>query len=542
MTRRKLVYLVGIIVLAVAGLTATILAKNEPLLGLDLQGGVEVRYQATEETTTEALDQAVEIIRSRVDSLGVAEPEISRVDQGILVQLPGVDDTDRALELVGATAELRFRPVLQNLAPGETTLADLGIDDPVAFYDENFGGAGTTLPPEPIDDSVSTTTVAASSDITIPPTTLPVTTTTLLETDEEKIAFVEEQFQIGTSRLTPLDEDDPDSEVILAEYDEDGVEVARYRLGLVGATGEALEDARATLGGGIEWVVQPTFKSGAEGIDLFNAIAALCFEQHPLECPSGAVAITLDGAVISAPQVNAQSFDRDRVNISGGPFSEQEAKDLAVALRFGALPVELEPEQQRVVSGSLGDDALNAGMLSGLIGLLVVGLYLIWYYRVLGLVAILSLFISGALLWTIISWLGQTQGLALTLAGVTGLIVSIGVSVDSNIVYFEHLKDDLRNGRTLGSSVDRSFPIAFSTIVKADIASLIAAVLLYMLTTGAVRGFALYLGLATVLDLIATYFFMGPAVRWLADKQSFIDSPKRLGLGEITVAGAEGAL
>lgn len=542
MTKRQLVFLVGIIGLSVAGLVATLVARNEPLLGLDLQGGVEVRYQSTEETTTEALDQAVEIIRSRVDSLGVAEPEISRVDQGILVQLPGVDDTDRALELVGATAELRFRPVLQNLAPGETTLADLGIEDPVATYDEIYGGAGTTVAPDEDAGTAPTTTAATSTDITVPQTTLPPPTTTILETDEEKIEFLEDQFGIGATSLTPLDEDDPDSEVILAEYDDDGVEVARYRLGLVGATGEALEDARATLGGGIEWVVQPTFKSGAEGIDLFNAVAAVCFEQHPIECPSGAVAITLDGAVISAPQVNAQSFDRDRVNITGGPFSEQEAKDLAVALRFGALPVELEPEQQRVVSGSLGDDALNAGVISGLIGLLIVAFYLMWYYRVLGLVAILSLFISGALLWTIISWLGQTQGLALTLAGVTGLIVSIGVSVDSNIVYFEHLKDDLRNGRTLGSSVDRSFPIAFSTIVKADIASLIAAALLYMLTTGAVRGFALYLGLATVLDLVATYFFMGPAVRWLADKQSFIDSPRRLGLGDITIIGAEGEL
>ena len=149
--------------------------------------------------------------------------------------------------------------------------------------------------------------------------------------------------------------------------------------------------------------------------------------------------------------------------------------------------------------------------------MILVSIYLIAYYRYLGIVAILSLLISGALLWTIISWIGATQGLALTLAGVTGLIVSIGVSVDSNVVYFEHLKEDVKGGRTVKSAVERAFPIAYSTIVKADVASLIAAVVLYVLTVGQVRGFALFLGLATVLDLIATYFFMGPAIRILAN-------------------------
>ena len=156
-------------------------------------------------------------------------------------------------------------------------------------------------------------------------------------------------------------------------------------------------------------------------------------------------------------------------------------------------------------------------MLAGLIGVLLVSIYLIAYYRYLGVVAIVSLLISGALLWTIVAWLGASQGLALTLAGVTGLIVSIGVSVDSNVVYFEHLKEDVKGGRTVRSAVERSFPIAYSTIVKANVASLIAAVVLYTLTVGQVRGFALFLGLATVLDLVATYFFMGPAIRILAN-------------------------
>ncbi|NIR35824.1 MAG: MMPL family transporter, partial [Actinobacteria bacterium] len=148
--------------------------------------------------------------------------------------------------------------------------------------------------------------------------------------------------------------------------------------------------------------------------------------------------------------------------------------------------------------------------------------------------AILSLGVSGALLWTMIAWLGESQGLALTLAGVTGLIVSIGVSVDSNVVYFEHLKEDVRGGRTVRSAVERAFPIAYSTIVKADVASLIAAVVLYFLTVGQVKGFALFLGLATVLDLIATYFFMGPAIRLMARNDAMSDRPRRYGIpGEV---------
>jgi preprotein translocase subunit SecD len=165
-----------------------------------------------------------------------------------------------------------------------------------------------------------------------------------------------------------------------------------------------------------------------------------------------------------------------------------------------------------------------------LIGFALVSLYLIAYYRLFGLVAIASLVISMALLWTIIAWLGASQGLALTLAGVTGLIVSVGTSVDSNIVYFEHVKEDVRAGRSVRSSVNRAFPIAFSTIVKADVASLIGATVLYLLTVGQVRGFALFLGLATVLDLIATYFFMGPVVRLMAQRESMTTHPRRYGI------------
>ncbi|NDH23905.1 MAG: SecD/SecF family protein translocase subunit, partial [Actinobacteria bacterium] len=260
-------------------------------------------------------------------------------------------------------------------------------------------------------------------------------------------------------------------------------------------TGEALESAAARFNVQQGWSVAPIFTSGSPGIDDFNVIAAAC-NTFQASCPAGRVAIEIDGFVESAPSVNAAYFERDQITISGS-FTEEEAKDLALALNFGALPLELTPQESRIVSSTLGEDALDAGVLAGLIGVLLVSIYLIAYYRYLGVVAIVSLLISGALLWTIVAWLGASQGLALTLAGVTGLIVSIGVSVDSNVVYFEHLKEDVKGGRTVRSAVERSFPIAYSTIVKANVASLIAAVVLYTLTVGQVRGFALFLGLAT---------------------------------------------
>ena len=191
----------------------------------------------------------------------------------------------------------------------------------------------------------------------------------------------------------------------------------------------------------------------------------------------------------------------------------------------------LEDREQPLPELFAGDELACNGV--------IVAILMLSYYRILGLVALSSLLISGALLWAIISHLGTQEGLALTLAGITGIIVSIGVSVDSNIVYFEHLKEDVLDGRTARSSVDRAFPIAFSTIVKADVASLIGAVLLWWLTVGAVKGFAFYLGLATLLDLVATYFFMGPIVKVMARTNWFANHPKRFGLpaiGSITEA------
>jgi preprotein translocase subunit SecD len=216
--------------------------------------------------------------------------------------------------------------------------------------------------------------------------------------------------------------------------------------------------------------------------------------------------------VISAPSIETPVFSADQVQISG-TFTEREAKDLATSLKYGALPVELEQQQAQIVSATLGRDALHAGLVAGLVGLILVTIYMVAFYRILGVLSILKLAIEGALLWSVISWLGTNNGLALTLAGITGIIVSIGVSLDSNVVYYEHLKEDVLNGRSIRSATDKAFHSSFSTIVKADVASLIGAILLWWLTVGPVRGFAFYLALSTLLDLLCSWAYMRPGVR-----------------------------
>ena len=321
--------------------------------------------------------------------------------------------------------------------------------------------------------------------------------------------------RLNAEGLTPRPRDEACNTVVLAERDEDGVIVSRFLLGPTELTGDTLAGASAGLDqSGIAWQVNPVFKAGADGIDQFNRVAAECVAGAET-CPTTQLAIVLDSEVISAPTIQQPSFERDQIVISGD-FDESSAKNLALVLEYGALPVELEPQQTQTVSATLGEDSLRAGLISGLIGLFLTVIFMIGYYRLLGVVAIASLVLEFALVWALISYLGESRGLALTLAGVTGLIVSIGISVDSNVVFYEHLKEDVRNGRTFRSTVDRSFDSSFSTIIKADVASLIGAVLLYYLSVGPVRGFALLLGISTVVDIIASWFFIRPAVLILA--------------------------
>jgi len=441
-----------------------------------------------QQVDNDTIDQAIAIIRQRIDAIGVAEPEITRQGSNILIQIPGVKDKERALQLVGQTAELQFRPVLANVPI-----------DPQAETTTTSG-----------DPAATTTTAAGTPTTTIDPT--------------KTVGGL--SLDVCTTGLT-AEEINATGQAVLPQC-KDGLLVGSYAVGPVSLTGSALETARANLGNSGQWVVAPTFKSGSDGIGGFNGVAGQCFSKGST-CPTGQLAIVLDGRVLSAPSINSQSFKADQIEISGS-FTERTAKDLATALKYGALPVEFEQQQAQVVSATLGRDALHAGLVAGLVGLIAVAIYMMAFYRVLGLFAILKLGIEAALLWSIISWLGANNGLALTLAGITGIIVSIGVSLDSNVVYYEHLKEDINHGRSIRSSTDKSFVSAFSTIVKADVASLIGAALLWWLTVGPVRGFAFYLGLSTALDLLTSWAYMRPAVKLATRSKALLSRPWLLGL------------
>ena len=296
---------------------------------------------------------------------------------------------------------------------------------------------------------------------------------------------------------------------------------AKSSLGVpAGLAGSDVSSATSTFQTGQGYAVDVTLRSA--GLAKFNALAAASYDSSKpgSNSPRDEVAIVLDGLVYSNPAFQTGSFSGP-VQITGS-FTQSQASDLATVINYGALPVQLNAIDVQQVSPTLGSDQLNAGIAAGIIGLALVALYMLVYYRILGLVVFLGLGVSGALLYAIVSGLGPSLHLALTLSGVTGIIVSVGITVDSYVVYFERLKDEVRTGRTVRSSVDRGFARSFRTIVAADLVSLIGAGALWALAIGSVKGFALFLGLATILDLIVSYFFMHPVVSLLARRPELV--------------------
>jgi len=496
MTRRLVVSLVAIVLLAGGTFTANLVAGNQPALGLDLQGGASVTMTPVGEVDPAALTVAVDIIRQRVDSLGVAEPEIIRQGNTIVVNLPGVKDQQQALDTIGRTGAVEMRPVLKVVENPEnsTTTTVKGATT------TSLKPASTTLPPPA--GGVGSSRTAAVTTTTIPAAS-------------------------SVDPVTGL----PEGQTVLPGR-RDGL---IYLLGPAGATGEVFSnDSSAQVDAGA-WVVVAKLRSGAAGADLWNALSTKCFAGGA-DCPSKAIAIILDGEVISAPTVQTPTFDNGSVQISGS-FSETEAQDLARVLQFGAVPVKFDTPTVQTVSASLGEDSLRAAVLSGLIGVLLVLLFLLFYYRLLAIVVVGGLTVSGLLLWSVISWLSKTNGLALTLSGAAGIIVSIGVTVDSYVVFFEKLKDDVQQGRTLRNSAARGFDRAWRTILAADTVSLIGAVVLWWLTVGSVRGFAFFLGLSTMADMIVSYFFTRPAVLLLA-RTNLFNRGRVLGVAKAKISEA----
>ncbi|MEY3582565.1 MAG: putative protein-export rane protein SecD [Actinomycetota bacterium] len=511
MVRRLVLSLVGVIVVVLGLLVGNLVAGNVPSLGLDLQGGASVTLQPEGSYDAKALDVAVSIIRSRVDSIGVAEPEIIRQGDTVVVNLPGVEDQQRALDIIGKQGQVLLRPVLQAGTINPTT--ETTLPGATTVPGSATSVVDSTLPAPSGPGSARRVTATTVPVTTAPPTTTAASTTVAGETTESPSL---------DEILANQDANDPNATVVLL-----GNKGDVYSAGPAGASGMVFSnDATAEINNG-EWSVVVGLLKGSAGEDIWNALSTRCFNKDAT-CPTGQIAIALDGTVISAPVVQQAEFTGGTVQISGS-FTEAEARDLAKILEFGAVPVKFNVATVQTVSPTLGKDSLRAALISGLFGVLLVMLFFFFYYRLLTIIVIGGLAVSGVFLWSVIAYLSKTNGLALTLSGVAGIIVSIGVTVDSYVVFFERLKDELVSGKTMRGAAQRSFASAWRTILAADTVSFIGAIILWQLSVGSVRGFAFFLGLATLSDIIVAYLFTRPAMLLLA-RSKFMAGKNVLGV------------
>ncbi|MGD0690729.1 MAG: protein translocase subunit SecD [Acidimicrobiales bacterium] len=470
--RSMIVSLILTIAIAFGSLVATLSLGWGPKLGLDLAGGLSVVYKPATKASTADLQEVVTILSNRVNGLGVSGATVNLQGKNVVVSVPGATHARRVLQIVGETAQLLFRPVLCQVAePSKKAKTYTGSIPTCA---SSYLWTETNL-------AVTPNSSAAQYSSNTPPT-------------DPNYSIV---------KTTAPNKDIKKNNVILPLLGSPGT---RYLLGPSQLTGQAIGKAVAQQDQFGAWVVNYTLTK--KGSPEWDHVASENFHQ--------ALAIELDGVIQSAPliqpaQATFTSFDG--TGEISGQFTEQGAKNLALAMEFGALPVRLNPLDTVTVSPTLGHSSLVAGLGAGLVGLLLVLLYTILYYRALGLVIVLGLSTTAALLWAIISALGHTAlAPSFDLAGITGIIVSIGITVDSYIVYFERLKDEARAGRSIRTSVDRGFRSAWRTVLAADTVSLLAAVLLYLIAVGDVRGFAFFLGLSTIMDVVITWYFTRPLV------------------------------
>ncbi len=493
-------------------------------LGLDLQGGTQVILvpqpvvEGTE-ITEEQLAQTVEIIRARVDGLGVAEAEVTTQGSGnsaaIVVSVPGLGQ-DRVVELVQRTALLNFRPVWNVLSPFPIDPANADAAEGAAEGDAAEGDAA-----ESADQSASDGG-AQSAEIVQAPDYSPE-----FQTEVDALDCIDPLNLAGGTPDNPTE--------WLGACDQSGAQ--KYVMEPAFIEGVSVTDANAQLTQqGIGWVVTLEFDSEGAG-----ALAEASTELSALpECGSGATpcnafAIVLDGVVVSAPRFNEPILG-GQAQIEGD-FNAQEARDLANVLKYGALPVTLDVVDITSVSATVGGDQLRAGIIAGLIGLALVSIYLLLYYRVLGLVAVASLAVAGGLLYLFVVIFSKTIGLTLTLAGIAGAIVAVGITADSFIVYFERMRDELRDGRSLRQACDSGWVRARRTLLAADFVTLLAAVVLYFLSIGSVRGFAFILGLTTVIDLIIAFWFTHPVVVLMGRRKFMQGGSKWSGLDPERLGG-----
>ncbi|MGN7798653.1 protein translocase subunit SecD [Leifsonia sp. 22587] len=501
---RSLTWLGVIVVVLLGTLTAGVLFSNAtwlPKLALDLEGGTQIilapQVENGQSVQQEQLDQAVSIIRQRIDASGVSEAQISTEgSRNIVVSLPGKPD-QATLDRVKSSARLDFRPVL--VAGGPTN--------------EVVGADGKSTPaPSPAPGLQST------------PSTKP--------TNGSDLAWVTPKLQAEfdaydcKANASKTSSSAPTDEPLITCDDQNQV---KYLLGPVEVKGQDIKDASAGLvqsSQGVttgQWAVNIVFNdAGTKAFsDVTTRLVALQGAQNQF-------AIVLDGKVISAPTTQAAITD-GKPQITGN-FTETASKALADQLKFGALPFSFKVQSQDTISATLGTSQLLSGLIAGLIGLILVGIYTFFQYRLLGFVTIFSLVVAGVLTWLTISLLSWHYDYRLSLAGVAGLIVAIGFTADSFIVYFERIRDELRDGRGLESAVEAGWGRARRTIYASKATNLLAAVVLYVLAAANVRGFAFTLGLTTIIDVIVVLLFTHPTLQLLARTRFFSSGHPMSGL------------
>jgi preprotein translocase subunit SecD len=541
--------------------TLTLAEKYQPRLGLDLEGGTSVILtprltKGSGSVPKDSLNQAVSIIRNRVDSFGVAESEVTTAGNNIVISIPGKQDKN-ILATVQQTAELRFRQVLLSGA-GSATPVPSASPSPTASgsVTPSPTTSGTASPspttstnnavvPKALRKAVSTTTTPTptpTGSASAPAPTTPVPTAPSADgitpaLQQKFLALDCGDVEKVRSELRTPGADDPKKPLVTCS--EDGVE--KYILAPAEVLGTDVKGASATLqtnnqglatGG---WVVELNFTG--TGKKKFADVTRRLFSETG---DKNRFAIVLDGLSVSAPSTNGV-ITNGNAEISGN-FSQAEATDLANVLKFGALPLTFDPGEVQEVSATLGGDQLKAGLLAGVIGLLLVVLYSVLYYRGLGLVTVASLVVSSIITYGLVVLLGWQIGFRLSLAGIAGLIVAIGITADSFIVYFERIRDEVRDGKSLRVGVETGWVRARRTILAADFVSFLAAMVLYVLSVGSVRGFAFTLGLTTLVDIVVVFMFTKPIVTIFARTKFFGQGHKWSGLDPARLGATRGTM
>jgi preprotein translocase subunit SecD len=512
---RSLTWL-GVIVVALIGLnvynyfvavipahTAKI-ATFAPKLGLDLAGGTEIILQpqlaSNQQVSDAQLTQAVAIIRERIDAAGVAEPAISTQGTGsgetVVVQIPGPLDKQTESRITKA-AQLSFRPVLVTDAASSSTVGSSATPTP-----------GSTPTPTPSLNAVPTSKPTNASDLAY---VTPALQAQYNSFNCKSTAAANANLAPKAKPLVTCDSTGT-QKFILGPVELDGTSITN-------ATAAATTSSTGASTGG--WGVDITF-NGASGTKFENISTRLL----PLTSPRNEFAIVLDGQVITYPQVQGVT---NAPQITGN-FTQDSASTLADQLKFGALPISFKVLTSNNVSATLGTASLFGGILAGLIGLLLVVIYSLFQYRLLGLVTIASLAGSAVITYLLITYLSWQEDYRLSLAGVAGLIVAIGITADSFIVYFERIRDELRDGRGLESAVEAGWKRALRTIIASDTVNFLAAAILFLLAVGDVKGFALTLGLTTIVDVVIVSLFTHPILQLIARRPFFYEGHRLSGL------------